>query len=292
MAFPLRTLTGLFVFISMFTSAPALIVGNVEGTEKGAISHSDPTSINDAFLADGHEATEFPYWNNVGMVGHGTGTYIGDGWVITAAHVGCFPFVTADGKVWKPLPKTYRLLKSSPHDHGDVAIFQVEGRPELPAIPLAKSALDSAAPGIIVGNGYTQESKAEPLVHQGRVLGNLGYYTRPVRAKLWGRAYLSNDNTPTLLKGTKGTHTHVVATRFERKAFASQATDGDSGSPAFSYNAQSRQWELAGCVAAVSHKTRYVPHGSNTFIATLPVVETPQEPVAKLDHDLFVRPAG
>lgn len=291
MASSLRALAGILFLFSFLAQAPALIVGQADGSAATPAEQADASRINDAF---GHDVIEFPYWQNIGTVGLGTGTYIGDGWVVTAAHVGCFPFVSSDGTIWKPIYDSYMVLHVDHDTHGDVAIFRLEGRPNLPAIPSAGQAVTANAPAIVVGNGYTQDPKAEPLVLDGRTIGTLGFYTRPVRAKLWGRLYTNGNGQTETITSAKGARTRVFSSRFDRKAHAAQATDGDSGSPAFVYNTTEARWELAGCIAAVSHKNRYVPYGSKSFIAPLPCnyANSKIAPLASFDFGAFKRPAS
>ena len=293
MAPTLRALTGILFLFSFLASSPALIVGQADGSAADPAVQGDSTLINDAFEKNsaGRSVAEFSYWHNVGTVGLGTGTYIGDGWVITAAHVGCFPFVTSAGTVWKPDYATYKVLHLAGGTYEDIAIFRLAGRPDLPAIPLARTAFAAAEPAIIIGNGYTQEQKSEALMLNGRAIGTLGFYTRPVRAKFWGMAY-SVDSNSQVIASRKGARTRVFATRFERKPHAAQATDGDSGSPAFIYNPDAGRWELAGCITSVSHASRYVPYGSKSFIAPLPTAGDDAEvPVNALNFDAFEQPA-
>src|SRR5262245_53217383 len=54
----------------------------------------------------------FPYWDHVGMVGMGSGIYLGDGCVLTSAHVGCFPFRMHDGSIYQPDYASWRVLQN------------------------------------------------------------------------------------------------------------------------------------------------------------------------------------
>ncbi len=74
-------------------------------------------------------------WNYVGQVNGASGTYLGNGWVITAAHVGAGDF-TLGGVTYIPVSGTTTEI-----DGGDVDItlFQIASPPSLPSLPLRQT---------------------------------------------------------------------------------------------------------------------------------------------------------
>lgn len=106
-------------------SASAVIVGSGDGTQ----DTSQPPGI--------------PGWNNVGQVNAGSGTYIGNGWVLTAFHVnpGNITFDATSGS-----PGTYlydgqsmRLTNPSDGSPTDLLLFHLATTPTLPNLNIPAS---------------------------------------------------------------------------------------------------------------------------------------------------------
>ncbi len=215
--------------------------------------------------------SSFPYWDHVGTVGMGSGIYLGEGRVLTSAHVGCFPFRMHDGSVYQPDYASWRFLRNANGSKSDLAIFEVRFDKasklgQLGTLPLATS--HAARPVLLVGTGFTQGAKPIALGSQGKSLAILGYHVQAQRSVAWGL----NKETQVMEApvATAGTFsTSCFATRFERNNFAGQATEGDSGGAGFTYNHQMNRWELSGCIIAVSQQEANVTFGARTFLGDL-----------------------
>ncbi len=215
--------------------------------------------------------SSFPYWDHVGTVGMGSGIYLGEGRVLTSAHVGCFPFRMHDGSVYQPDYASWRFLKNANGSKSDMAVFEVRFDKasklgQLGTLPLATS--HAAGPVLLVGTGFTQGPKPIALGTQGKSLAILGYHVQPQRSMAWGLSKETQSlEQPVATAGTFSTS--CFTTRFERNNFAGQATEGDSGGAGFRYNHQMNRWELSGCIIAVSQQEANVTFGARTFLGDL-----------------------
>ena len=213
----------------------------------------------------------FPYWDHVGKVGMGSGIYLGEGRVLTSAHVGCFPFQMHDGSVYQPDYTSWRLLKNADGSKSDLAVFEVrfEKTSQLARLGVLRVSTSHAErPMLLVGTGYTQGAKPISLGSQGRTLAVLGYHVQPQRSIAWGLNRTSQKMDGPLATG--GTFsTHCFTTRFEPHHFAGQAAEGDSGGAGFSYNRELNRWELSGCIIAVSQQQPSVTFGARTYLGDL-----------------------
>jgi hypothetical protein len=71
-----------------------------------------------------------PGWANVGEPGGGNAVYVGNGWMLTAAHVGPAP-VLLGGKRYEVVPNTWHRISdpSRPGQTTDLGLFQIAGHP-------------------------------------------------------------------------------------------------------------------------------------------------------------------
>lgn len=210
---------------------------------------------------------------HLGKVGMGTGIYLGDGFVMTSAHVGCYPFQLADGSFYRPDYQSWRVI---PHEDGspsDVAIFRIgiphgdEALGKLPPLPIAKESPSPGSSIMLFGSGLSQDPEPAVMKSNEKVVAVLGYRVGRQRDLLSGSSVVDEIHEAPIASG-KG-ETHCFSTRFGRDGHHAQASDGDSGGASFVFNEGLGRWELAGCIIAVSQKAGFVPFGSRTFMADL-----------------------
>ena len=238
--------------------------------------HQQPESIHEAASGVGMGAdtgvqpTAFPFWDNIGTVGLGTGLYLGNGWVLTSTHVGCRPFVLSDGSNYRPVPGTWRVLKNADGSKSDLAVFQVQqgasdsALRKLFNISISTETVESQTPVLLVGTGYVEQKSTGD---QNQNPARFGAYQRSTREKRWALATTNEVSAPAGTRG--GLKTHCFATTFRKQAFGGQAAEGDSGGAAFVFDAESLQWKLAGCIFAVSQVNTFVPYGARTYVGDL-----------------------
>jgi len=230
----------------------------------------EPYRLTNCTISDERSSKGVPYWEHVGMVGLGSGVYLGDGYVLTSAHVGCHPFRLANGTYYRPDYKTWRILTNSDGGESDLAVFRVKigegdsGLSKLGKLPIRENGNELQGPLVMIGTGYT-ESRPPKKVGADVILG---YQINSHRAKRWGVNFLDKF-LDKLVKTAGGYKTHCFVSNFDRKEGEAQAADGDSGGATFAYNHVLGRWELVGCIIAASQLQSYVPFGARTYLGDL-----------------------
>ena len=245
-------------------STKAIVTNLPDALLSKSIKHvqQQRAGLDEFLLSTDSARPAFPYWDHVGMVGKGSGVYLGDGWVITSAHVGCYPFLMSDGSHYKPEYSTWRVLHGADGSKSDLAVFRV-------LIPDKTSRLAGLAGVVMIGTGYTQADEVLTFnSNNGKALAVLGYRVQPQRHQSWGVTPLTRILEQSVKTG-QDCHTECLATTFDTSAFAAQAADGDSGGASFAYNTQLQRWELVGCIIAVSQQRNQVTFGTHTYLGNL-----------------------
>jgi hypothetical protein len=230
----------------------------------------EPYRLTNCSMSDEDSSKGVPYWEHVGMVGLGSGVYLGDGYVLTSAHVGCHPFLMANGTCYRPDYKTWRILTNPTGEESDLAIFRVNignrdsGLSKLGRLPIREDSNKLEGPLVMIGTGYIESRTAK----NGEAEVILGYRIKSQRAKRWGVNF-SDKFLDKLVKTAGGYETHCFVSNFDRKEGEAQAADGDSGGATFAYNRVLGRWELAGCIIAASQLQNYVPFGARTYLGDL-----------------------
>jgi hypothetical protein len=216
-----------------------------------------------------------PGWANVGVLGIGTGVYLGNGWVLTAAHVGGGSIVLNGG--------TYAMLAGSGTtltNNGapgksastDLTMFQLTSTPPgLPDVSISATSLAANAATTMIGSGrdrgaFTQWSVNTSVtpwawteVSSG---GNFaGYKTASGRTMRWGTNNVSASGV--WIDDGYG-DIYSLATVFNDSGSPSseaQAAYGDSGGAIFHKNGSA--WELAGMILTVAGYSGQPDPGAN-----------------------------
>ena len=206
-------------------------------------------------------------YGNVGKIGSASGVYLGDGWVLTAKHVGANDITFGDttyqydgeSAVSIKNPTGVQGLNSV---YTDLTLFHLSEEPDLPAINISS---ESPAPGstvFYVGYGGVGEDEISYWTVSGDYVWtesvNPTYYWG---YKIASRGELSWGYNTTFGNGDgplPGTHivsanqVDIVAvkTGFNSQDLDSQAASGDSGGALFSQDSEGN-WGLAGIISCV-----------------------------------------
>jgi len=177
-----------------------------------------------------------PGWSHVGGIGGLTGVYLGDGWVLTANHVGMNTF-SLGGILYPPVPGSSVRLEHTPGVFTDLLLFRIVADPGLAPLPIATSTPAIAAPAILVGRG---RNRGDPVTWSGKT----GWAWLTSGAKRWGTNAVSGRNYDVNLNGQP---LRVLSFSFDSGGSVDEAIAslGDSGGAAFVNG------ELAGILVAV-----------------------------------------
>ena len=184
-------------------------------------------------------------FEHVGKIGGTTGVYLGEGWVLTASHVGAGE-MWLDGTKYVPVEGSWRRLRAEPGSGPDaprppdLGVFRVTPQPPLPILPIARRTPAVGDPLLLVGCGH---GRGERFEWEGRA----GFRWAPPNVPRWGtnRVAAVGLDVP-----GPATATRVFTTLFsagERQE--GQAALGDSGGAGFVRRRGG--WVLAGIMISV-----------------------------------------
>jgi len=191
-------------------------------------------------------------------------SYLGDGWVLSAAHAaGAATAVRCGAFLYPPVAGSYHRLQHSCLAPGigcklvDLAMWRLAPAPPLPALAIADAPPEVGDAYLLVGNGL---SRGTPVVVSGCGGTWQGYTSVPPRAIRWGTNLgeaWSNRCSPggvtyacnafaqiSTLDGTE-----AFLTRFDAglpTAHEAQAVLGDSGGAVFRKAPAGQDWRLLG----------------------------------------------
>jgi hypothetical protein len=221
-----------------------------------------------------------PGWNYV-TVGATTRTYtyLGNGWALSAWHVG--PFIGEPANL-QNLTFSTGVVSAIPNQNYDVPnptgsglsaftdlkLVRINTDLGLPALtisstPLNSSVLNTADSEVtFIGNGRSR------VASQTSYSGHSAYDTVSDRTKRWGKNRIADENSyysqsdtdlrVTVNIGTNENPRHIVSmvTQFNLPggiAYEAQAVSEDSGTAVFRKNPTNSQWELAGIVNSIDN---------------------------------------
>lgn len=254
---------GLAVCLATPGIALAVIIDTLTGTDNTTAPADDPG------------------WANVGVRGIGTGVYLGQGWALTAAHVGGGSIVLNGGTYAMLAGSGTRLTNGGQPGKStltDLYLFRLATTPAgLAGVPIAAAATGSGAAVTMIGAGrdrgaFTQWSvntNPNPWVwtevpSDGNVAG---YKTLSSRTMRWGTNTVSG--TGIWIDAGFG-DAKAMFTDFDDffpSSTEAQAAYGDSGGAVFHKNGST--WELSGLMLAVGGYSGQPDPGANAVFGNV-----------------------
>ena len=199
--------------------------------------------------------TDDPGFDHLGVTSTGLcAVYIGNGWVLSAAHVGQHP-VTLGGVTYPDVPNSTVQLQHATSPLSDFILFRLATRPPLPPLVLSSAPPSvgnnvtmigyawDRAPGQVCWNSSWAEVSCNPLATY-RGFKSAGAYQ--VR---WGNNVVTSVGEDVDYGSWRTRGFHVL---FDQSGvqYEAQAVPGDSGGAMFLK--RNGQWQLAGVMFAVS----------------------------------------
>jgi hypothetical protein len=218
----------------------------------GTYDTTAPTESDIPNWTTGWGASNLTGWNYVGQINGASGVYLGNGWVLTAGHVGYGNF-TLGGVTYMVITNSVQAISDS-YGTADLTLFQIESPPNLPSLIL------STSPPTVFSSKVAGSSVA--------MLGYGGNY-----GLTWGLDIVTETNEEVPLTGTSYTSLDFFTDNGTVNRGASSITnnstvvDGDSGGADFIYNATTGKWELAGINEITGDYSNYsgTYYGNGTF---------------------------
>jgi hypothetical protein len=221
------------IFLLALSLSPAkALVKDVNGTL--TYQTTAPTEAEIAGWTAGWATGGITGWDYVGAVNGASGVYLGNGWVLTAGHVGAGSFVL-NGSAYSVISGSAQAVLNQDGTAADLTLFRLTLAPNLPVLsiatarPTAFSANRTGSSAVMIGFGGGQ-------------------------GKTWGLDSVTQIDVPVQVNGFTSTDFEVDfgTTTIGHGANTASITNdfrlvvGDSGGGDFIYDAASASWKLAG----------------------------------------------
>lgn len=221
-----------------------------------------------------------PGFDRVGKRGGLTAIHLGDGWILTAHHVGMGD-VDLGGTVYPHVPGSDQRLANPDASAADLLVFRIYPFPSAPLVPIVAMPPVLGTEVVLIGQGRNRGSATSWDPNGPPPPGPIGGYAwAPGRTLRWGRNHVE-DYPPDPVLGTWSFATVFDEGVSEDEA---QAVPGDSGGAAFTFDGS--QWELVGVVYAIElyadQPAETSLYGQSTYVADLSVYRDEIEQIIAL----------
>jgi hypothetical protein len=178
-------------------------------------------------------------WKYVGIIGSASGVYLGNGWVLTAGHVGYGNF-TLNGTVYAAISGSgqYIAPDASTQTSADLYVFQIKSPPSLPPLiisahpPVAFSSSQAGSSVAILGYGGSAPNLSWGLNTVTEINVSVDLTQGSPSYPFISNDFLTDD-------GAVNRGSSSITNNFTLYG-------GDSGGADFIFNATTGKWELAG----------------------------------------------
>lgn len=183
-----------------------------------------------------------PGWANVGLRGAMTAIYLGNGWVITAYHVGAGDVVLG-GVTHHALPESaIRLGNGTGPPQADLVVFRIEPRPELESISIRPTPPNVGDRALLIGAGCDRGARTAWN-------GLTGWSWGPNSKLRWGTNLVAAVGID-VRAGENATPGFALRFDPQETRHEAQAAMGDSGGAVFI--PRKGRFELAGVLIAIA----------------------------------------
>jgi hypothetical protein len=205
-----------------------------------------------------------PGWAHVGTKGGATVIYLGNGWVLTANHVGIGD-VVFQGVLYPAVEGSSIRLQNDSGPPPDLRVFRIDPRPVLPILPIRDSTPTVSTAVTMIGHGRNRGSATSwnPPGPGGPIKG---YEWGVGKSMRWGTNVVGGSGT---VLDTESFYTDFSERR--GTTHEAQAANGDSGGAVFIKD--QGVWELAGVMFAIgeyaNQPAELALYGNLTYAADL-----------------------
>jgi hypothetical protein len=205
-----------------------------------------------------------PAFLNVGVVNGLTGVYLGDGWVLTANHVGTGS-ITLEGIAHPAVTASSVRLEHAPGSPTDLRLFRLVTDPGLDPLEIATPGVTPGRAVVLYGNG---RNRGSPFTWQGIA----GFYWGSAKSLRWGTNEVEDTGLVIAIGDSTVESFNVLFDDGLPTEHEANAAVGDSGGGAF-VEAPGGGYELAGILFAIygygGQPTSSTLYGNGTLAADL-----------------------
>lgn len=206
-------------------------------------------------------------WGNVGQVNGASGLYVGNGWALTAVHVGPGD-IYLNGVVYAYDGTSHRLTNSD-GTGTDMVVFHLKTVPPIPRLALTTSTPTALSTVDLIGCGHIAGSP------QTSIFPYTGFYWSAGAAKSWGNCTVSVGGVAVYSAGFG--NVSEMSTDFKdptspaATSNEAEAAGGDSGGGVFEHT--SSGWQLVGMIDLITilpgQTNNTAVYGNNTLAADI-----------------------
>jgi len=197
-------------------------------------------------VGDGTQNTEAPSddpgFDHVAVINGLSGVYLGNGWVLTAWHVGSGP-VLLGGVSYPVVPGSHTRLSNSGGSPADLALLKIAGDPGLPSLSISSTRVPAGSVVTLIGHGKDRGDALSWSGHSGWSWG------MPFQVR-WGTNRVEPGHSLVVLDTEAFLMEFDLSGAPEETESEAQVTLGDSGGAVFWKN--QGQWELTGILFAAN----------------------------------------